>query len=879
MADLGRFGAAGRMCLRCQLQAFVATHARSRRGISSSSNAATVEAQGKAEMGQTVPQDEIPVAPLHSTPTFDRYRPPQRSVSGNRKASVAMFQSIVQKQAGTSTGPGDSIKGSTSIEIVKDVARLQAMLEKEGATLAEAYAFFTETVYPQMTKDLTGIPQIVRNQIGVVLLDPLAEEKARDFDSDQLPSVARITEIMIELDVLRPSQWATLVISLVQHIYGQKTVPEATGSLVEYENAMARRDSLVYDLLGAWRAFCAQSPSLDNPMPETAAPNLDQARPRPSYAGGKYPRQQQYQQQHQQQQQQKPSLETVFGAMFPQYMIPSLSRPTFAAFATFRLLTDTFNRSRAVRNDAAPFLQLMQGLLLKSDRIRQKDFRPIFDTFPDLPKFIWPQQDRAATAFLDPASGPAGDAPGLIDRDIHRQLGEAVKSMNLNMVKRAWLGFWGEAATPSDDRIRELTQQPNMFNYFILAYSMMRQPQLAIDVWNNMEQIGIAPTVKTWTAMLQGFAKAKNPRGIETIWEKLLASRTQLDTAVWTARISGLFMCNEPDAGIRALSQMADYWQARADPQYAPAAVQLSAEPVNAALAGLLRAKRKRDAPKLLAWAAAQGVNPDVYTFNTLLRPLVLRGDIAGIDEIFSIMRSIDLQADTATFTVLLDAALSRIGDLPPAQQIAIVERVFAAMTASNIDINMQVYARVVHLLLVEGDRAEEPVKAVLAHIWNRGLELTSHIYTMLAEHYFARDPPNTDAVAALIENRRLHRNKGVDRIFWERVICGYSEAGELPRALEIFDRAFASGTPMSLPTLHVLLAAVLAAGDGPTAERVVEAARKLGSVGGTDHQSGPSGDRIWKHRFWHLANQYGLLSPLLVRRFRAANDLGDERR
>ncbi|KAK4123613.1 hypothetical protein N657DRAFT_645201 [Parathielavia appendiculata] len=861
-------GGVGSVCLRCRFKLLVTTRARARRGISTSSTAAIVRNRDSGAHlqndGQATPAMPITPGGLANDPTMTPPRVPRSSIPGRRSSSVAMFQSIVENQTKIPSSLGSQASGTASIELVKDVARIQTIMERDGATLAEAYAYFEENVYPQIIKNGAGVPQIVKNQIATVLLDRLALLKPRDFESSRLPSVTRITEVMIELDVLRPSAWATLVIELIQHIYRQKTVPGAYDSVKDYETAMALRDALLHDLLGAWRVFCAQRVSSNNNF--SRSPQTNQLKTKSSRPGAEP--------------QQQNTLQNAFGAMFPQYLVPSLLRPTFAAFATYKLLTDPLNRSRSTEGEAVPFLQMMKGLIPQARPPSRKDFEPIFNTFPDLPRFVWPKKQvkDVSNSVLNAAS-VFGDKSDPKRVSVHRQLGDAINRRNLSMVNQAWLEFWGDAVTPDDARISELAKRSEMFDYFIMAYTMMRRPQQAIEVWTSMERVGIKATIKTWNSMLQGCAKANNAQGIKTVWDKLTKSGMKLDIAIWTARIHGLFLCGEASAGIRALDEMVKVWAARENPQYAALAVQPTVEPVNAALAGLLRLKRSGDAMKVLAWASKQGINPDIYTFNTLLRPLVRRGDMEAIDEIFATMQSINIRADVATFTVLLEGTLNHIGDLPPTQQVAIVERILDAMQSSGIEINMQTYAKILHLLLREGDRAGEPVKAVLAHIWCRGLDLTSHIYTMLAEHYFSRDPPDTVAVTALIENRRLHENKAIDRVFWERMIKGYCQAGETRRALEIFDRVFVPGTMITFGTLYELLRPLVVAGDAEAAVRVVEAARKIGRADDDavpkwrgSHGDVGEGKRYWKHRFWHLAYEHGLMGEQLAERFREAN-------
>ncbi|KAL2259628.1 hypothetical protein VTK26DRAFT_6633 [Humicola hyalothermophila] len=888
MRELGR----GSVCLRCQLQQLVASRANARRGVSrwnsTSSIAATAEddTPGTSET-QTQTESSNPRSipdlgrPSNSrtprTPPSMARRPPPP----HRTPSLAMFQSIVETRISRSGRENDAgAKGAASMELVKDVAKMQIMLEREGATLAAAYTFFEETVYPQIRDSGAAVPQIVKNQLAAVLLNKVVLEKSHDFESPDLPSVSRITEVMVELDIVRPGAWATLIIELIQRICRQSTLPDDYSSIEDYENAMARRDVLLRDLVGAWKAFGQQRSSARGEEEEAEEEKGDEVEPKPSHTGSNPP---------------KTTLQKAFAAMFPQYLASTLHKPTAAAFATYKLLTDPFNRSRSIKEEAAPFLQMMKTLIFQSRRPRLQDFQRVLGSYPDLVQFLEPKKQVGGNGhFVLEGIAASEERSQNLGATIHRQLGQAIKGRNLGAVKRAWVDFWGEKPAPDASRIPDLVNCPEIFDYFILAYMMMGHPNLAIEAWNNMERIGIKATIKTWNSMLQGCAKAGNASGIHTVWEKAIASGIKFDTAIWTARIHGLFASKEPDAGLRALVEMAKVWADRENPVHSASAVQPSVEPVNAALAGLLRLGREADAKKVLTWAAKQGINPDIYTFNTLLRPLVRRGDMAAIDEVFATMRSVNIQADVATFTVLLEGALTGIGSLPPPQQVALVKRILSEMKSAGVEINMQTYAKILHLLLREGDRAGEPVKAVLAHIWRRGLELTSHIYTMLAQHYFSRDPPDAAAVTALIENRRLHENRGIDRVFWERVIKGYCAAGEVERALAIFDRVAAQGAAITFGTLHELLAALVAVGDGPAAARVVEVAARIGRVeeelgtggggygrghgkSGTVIESGggggggAEGKRYWRHRFWHLAYAQGLMGEELAGRFREA--------
>ncbi len=47
--------------------------------------------------------------------------------------------------------------------------------------------------------------------------------------------------------------------------------------------------------------------------------------------------------------------------------------------------------------------------------------------------------------------------------------------------------------------------------------------------------------------MMDGCQRARNPHGFKMVWDKLVKAGLKLDTAIWTARISGLIALGEPD--------------------------------------------------------------------------------------------------------------------------------------------------------------------------------------------------------------------------------------------------------------------------------------------------------------------------------------------
>ncbi|KAK4169319.1 hypothetical protein QBC43DRAFT_375178 [Cladorrhinum sp. PSN259] len=835
----------GSVCLRCQLRLLVAPAARPR--------TAPPRQTLRYNSTKTAPDDIRPrhnhAAPSpHPGNPRPRPSPNLAATAAERRANaVAMFKSIVGAPA--MERPKRNIEDtSDGIELVRDVSKMQAMLGREDMQTIDAYNFFKETIYPKIQKLGADVSETITEEIGTILLHKLAKDKVEDFDVGNLPTVTHLTNIMIELNVLSPAKWGRLMLSLAEHICRHDVSYECYDSIKSFENAMAHREDLIRDLLGAWCSFTAHRPVEG---PDDGEYGGLEAR---SYR--------------------KPDLIKAFHKIFRQYDQGKLPRVAWAAYATFRMMQDPINLNRSTEIAAAPFMKLMKRILYLTVPPLPKHYQEEISPYPELFHYL-----LRRSGIEDSGSRPARPLGQLRHDRLHEQLAQALKIRNVTAARKVWGEFWGRNEVPNPVQVKELTEHRALFDFFILAYMTMRRPSLAIEVWDKMDSIGIKPTIETWNSMMHGCAVTKNPDGIKAVWQKLITSDVKLDTAIWTARISGLFKSGDPDGALRALNEMAIVWNQRGKPEMANIAVKPSIEPVNAALAGLFRLQRDEDARRVLTWAASHNIKPDIFTFNTLLGPLLRRGDHAGVDGILSTMRSLKIDPDVTTFTVMLEGTLARVGSRDPAEQVAIVQRIMNEMKAAGIEANMITYAKMIYILLNEGDASDRAVQAVLAHIWSTGQELTSHIYTILVDHYFTHDPPDIGAVTSLIEKRQMKTNRIIDRIFWERVIRGYSSNGEVHRALDIFQNVVLPRgiTRITFDTLHEFLSGLRDIQAWDAAEELVDYASAIPADDLDEKARGgqfPVRDewlRSYRHRFWHLAYHMGLLKGEVAVRFRTA--------
>ena len=808
---------------------------------------------------------------------------PRRGVvQPDGSSSLAMFQSIIKKQNGQSS-PGSTPNSASNISLLNGVAKIQRMLEREGATAAEAFAYFMKTLYPQLVSPEGSALQVVKDQLANLLFPKLAAEiLAKGFTSTDLPTLSHFTELMLELDVFKPALWGTLAIRLVDLIRKLNTEPTGYPSIESYETAMAQREALIRDLVRAWitvipqKSETEESASIDAPDSKATEdtlstytsvvqePALDDI---PDEKHGQHG-----QQQGGAQEDRKPSFRSAFARLLPDYPARSLVAPSWAALATYALLADIKSNS-SLRQEAAPFLELMRQLLAGTRAPSPILGKLPFDGCPEgLAPFL-NQFLARSRAGVDAGWQAPSTTPDSVSFSIHKKASRAVRSRNPQGLDEAWRTMWGENTTPDAERVQQLQGMATNFDYFIFAYMAMHKSQRALDVWNAMTGIGIHPTIKTWTSMMHGCSQAKNANGIKTVWKRLVASGTQLDTPVWTARISGLIMSGDIDGGLAALNEMAQVWRERDRPENATIAVEPSVAPVNGAIAWLVRLNRFHLVTKVLVWAGKQGIDPDIYTFNTMLRPLVRQGDKARLNQILDMMKSFNVHPDGATFTILLDGVLADISTKTSEQQVEIVTRFMREVETASVNTKMLTYGKIIYLLLREegADSDGAAVKAVLAHIWASGLELSSHIYTMLAEHYFSSSPPAASAVTALIRNRGLLTNPNIDRVFWERVIKGYCQIGDTQSALDIFAKVFDSGSTITFSTLYEFLIALLETRRIDDAKNLVRAAKEFRDAEDEELTVGDKKRRYWRHRFWHLAEQRGLMEKDIRETFQAA--------
>ncbi|CAI4217584.1 unnamed protein product [Parascedosporium putredinis] len=417
-------------------------------------------------------------------------------------------------------------------------------------------------------------------------------------------------------------------------------------------------------------------------------------------------------------------------------------------------------------------------------------------------------------------------AIALTPAQFHRRLSRAFRVRNLDQIRRIWDEL---AAQILESRVQPGTEEHKKFadplNFCVFIWCALGQDDID-TVLGFMNQNGFDLTLVT---------------NIGLLWDKLVKDGTPLDAVIWSARISALMACGFEKPALRALHEMGQAWDAAVKSGHAGDAVRPEIGPVNAALSGILRSKGVKAAPAVLSWAAKYEVEPDIITYNMLLKAMLKEGLAEETGGLLREMNGRGIAADAATFTIIVEEALSAAVGKTEEEQLAAVQAIFAAIEASRQKPKLATYAKMIHVLLdppahhpshghQPGSGAGEAVKAVLEHMEHHGVLPSSHIFTIVAEHHFSRG--NAEAVRAMIESWHLEAAPAetsgkVDRVFWEVVIRGYARAGLAQEAKEVFFRMGNNVRRVALGVLDQLLVALLDEGDVAGARDLVASVKE----------------------------------------------------
>ncbi|CZR66120.1 uncharacterized protein PAC_16021 [Phialocephala subalpina] len=778
---------------------------------------------------------------------------PQRPSWGRNKNETVQSSQGPYKQ----DEPPRSI---SSLEPYKNVEILKEMI-KGSSPPADSFHFFLEHFGPDTEQEksrkvLSSLPSYL-HQTARNLLRKIIVAKARDPFSTTLPSVTELSGVYLRLGRLQAVDWADLMNPLIRNIINTKeqSFSDATNE-----------QRLLSDLLGAWNVVCRNPGNLED-IPGDSSSQLNWSHIPPVSSRDAF------------RVYQKAGSVVTFGMLTPTFPIKSLSRIPPLALSTFHLLNCKATTVQNHSGDPARLLSLIgrlinvpgidvnSGDVLGQDSAVAEFIEKHLPTIKDIASQGATSEEGEDTKrkFVHPQAG--------LNMGIsftNKRLHEALKTKNRHQVDELWSDVkqWPIDKSQRKEDAQHRGLSAYLCNYFILIYMTLRQPNRAIDVWNHMVQHGLMPNLATWDSMLSGCKAARDPVALEGVWQKMRMARVEPDIVCWTTRISGLMHCYEPEAAIRALDDMGSRWLEAAKKVYPKmpleklqkvdvwvGTVKPDIATVNAAMAGALARKRKDYAHEILAWAGGYGITPDVRTYNTLLLPLLREGQTRQVMGLLHQMQQSGIDADITTYTTILDETFRYAEDLSPEEQKEMVFGIFDEMEQAGLKPEQHTYGKIIHALLQSTSGDMTVVNIVLERMAKLNLEPSAHIYTSLAQHYFNQDPPQLDAAKGLIERASMVIGS-TDHIFWDRVVEGYSRAGETAAALRILGKVNAAGNKLGWLTLRELLHALERNEEWDMAKDLVR--DTMNDTGGplSPEVKGEMG----QHLFWESAHELKLV-------------------
>jgi pentatricopeptide repeat protein len=541
---------------------------------------------------------------------------------------------------------------------------------------------------------------------------------------------------------------------------------------------------------------------------------------------------------------------------------------SFAAVLLFQTLNgknSAIDPPQHLKQQNEPFVRFMASLLalgsIASIR-RSLEVSTDFKALGDVPQHLTYDMIKAASIHAMNLIGAVGS-----DKEIAAHASEVALDMEQFFLKRISRAaqdiahatrlerLWQEAIVTYTQKDGKIGIPLNVYNAFLTGFLGLLAPDQSVKVWNHMIANGVTPTVSTWTAMMSGCQKAKDVDGLQAMWHRMVRSGVQPDVYAWTSRIHGLISLREIDLGLAAMDEMGRQWLSQGEPAQSipkvgkgkpqPTKVgkgntkstqvvtnfpKPSIEVINGAMSAIvsirtLASRRKTQyIQQILQWAGQFSIKPNAITYNVLIQHYLTTQDLSTAYKLLGQMDAEGVEADAATYTMLIRAAFSnqsQFDGLSPADQTDRILTLFRELEAGGVKLNAYLYSSVVHSFLKQYENFDA-VRVVIDHMMSRKLNVTTQIYTSLMTYYFEQEPPNIPAVDSLWHQILSTPGTPTDNILFDRVIEGYAAVGEIGKMMASLTRMSAHGKLPGWNALSEVVRALAEAGDWERAASVV---------------------------------------------------------
>ena len=214
----------------------------------------------------------------------------------------------------------------------------------------------------------------------------------------------------------------------------------------------------------------------------------------------------------------------------------------------------------------------------------------------------------------------------------------------------AWLALRPEDLSGS----RILLLPPFFWSSFLRSFLACNRPNLAERLWDDMLKLGVVPGIVTWNALLDGYGELRMVDSVLSTWDIMVSQRVRPDALTYRAVIHTLFLVGRyQDALDRFDAFQKDLPNLRVSPDDSSVLAVY-----NNVLYHLLFTSQESKATAIVEKMHSRGPKPDVVTLNIFIRHHARKADLKALADILETFEPAGLQPDIYTFSTLLSAML-----------------------------------------------------------------------------------------------------------------------------------------------------------------------------------------------------------------------------
>ncbi|CAK5264553.1 unnamed protein product, partial [Mycena citricolor] len=379
-----------------------------------------------------------------------------------------------------------------------------------------------------------------------------------------------------------------------------------------------------------------------------------------------------------------------------------------------------------------------------------------------------------------------------------------------------------DACVAPDDERRTPTKIVGMSELiwasFLTAFLRRSENEMAAKVWKHMTQLGVKPGILTWNLVIAVYEDRRSVREALGAWDAMVAQGVQPDGATFRSVISCLFSARQSDDAVRWFKAFVEKTQSRCSQAQTIAIY-------NAMLHGFLQEKKNEaKAMELFRLMLAEGPEPDLVSYNTLMGYHGRWGDLKAMAAVIQEMSAKQVAGDVFTYSTILSALL-KVGRTDAPQMV------IGIMRRQGVKANVAIYTAIIDAQMREQTVASLQIAMkMLDGMENDPDTAPNHITytTILAGLYRGtwltpeQIQHQKDDIVARMKRRKIVLEPGGYNILINACLRWPDSQG-LEEALWFYRDMTRRRVPLDTSTWYILLAGSLARGEWKLAREIAE--------------------------------------------------------